>query len=130
MSNLRSDCRDLIKNLPAGDKWKVHIFALCMQIDQIEEFWHGAATGKFVLENAIRKHRDQKGDDRCWMDDEELYRMLPEGYEPGKRDTSVELANCQRFMACRQNPKTEYVSPQREIDRLRDELQKIREAQA
>ena len=31
------------------------------------------------LRAAIRSHRDQKGDDRCWMDDVELYKNLPEG---------------------------------------------------
>jgi len=31
------------------------------------------------LRNAIRSHRDQIGDDRCWMDDIGLYKILPEG---------------------------------------------------
>lgn len=73
----------------------------------------------FVLQAAIRKHRDQHGDDRCWRDDEELYSVLPEGYTPRARDTAVELKNCERFIANRQNPKTEYVSPEREIERLK-----------
>lgn len=30
------------------------------------------------LENAIRKHRDAKGHDRCWQNDKELYRALGE----------------------------------------------------
>lgn len=42
MSNLRSDCRDLVKDLPAGDTWKCHIERLCHQVDQIEETWHAA----------------------------------------------------------------------------------------
>lgn len=71
------------------------------------------------LEAAIRNHRDQRGDDRCWLDDEGLYLVLSEGYEPPARDTTVELDNCKRFIACRQNPATEYVSPQREISDLK-----------
>lgn len=71
------------------------------------------------LEAAIRKHRDYRGDDRCWLDDEELYRVLPEGYTPPQRDGAVELENCKRFIECRRNPKTEYVSPQREIEELK-----------
>jgi hypothetical protein len=71
------------------------------------------------LERAIREHRDQRGDDRCWRDDEELYEVLPEGYEVPTRDTAVELSLCERFIKNRQNPKTEYVSPEREIERLR-----------
>lgn len=71
------------------------------------------------LLSAIRNHRDQRGDDRCWMDDEELYKALPEGYAPPARDTAVELENCKRFIACRQNPATEYVSPEKEISGLK-----------
>lgn len=71
------------------------------------------------LRDAIRKHRDYRGDDRCFLDDEELYAILPEGYTPRERDSAVELKNCERFIASRQNPKTEYVSPEREIERLK-----------
>ena len=42
MSNLRSDCRDLVKDLPAGDVWKAHVERLCLQIDAVEECWHSA----------------------------------------------------------------------------------------
>lgn len=31
------------------------------------------------LETAIRNHRDQKGDNRCWLDDLELYKVLNDG---------------------------------------------------
>ena len=48
---------------------------------------------------AIRKVRDQKGDDRCWKDLEELYGVLPEGYESPVRDTLVELENCKKYIA-------------------------------
>ncbi len=70
------------------------------------------------LRDAIRQHRDARGDDRCWMDDEELYKVLPEGYTPPARDTTVELASCEQYIACRHNPATEYVSPQRRIEQL------------
>ena len=43
---------------------------------------------------AIRKHRDQRLDDRCWMDDFELYASLPEGLDP-------------RYVDLRQLPKEE-----------------------
>jgi len=71
------------------------------------------------LEDAIRAHRDARGDDRCWMDDEELYGILPEGYTAPERDCNIELENCKKFIATRHNnPSTIYVSPQREIERL------------
>jgi len=74
-----------------------------------------------ILQHAIRTHRDARGDDRCWMDDEDLYRLLPEGYTPPTRDAAVELDACKRFIACRHNPATHYHSPQREIERLTGE---------
>ena len=74
------------------------------------------------LEAAIRKHRDQRGDDRCWLDDEELYKVLPEGYNTPSRDTAVELDNCRKFIECRGNPGTEYISPERSIEELREAL--------
>lgn len=57
------------------------------------------------LEDAIRTHRDQRGDDRCWMDDQQLYAVLGDT----KANTAlppreVFLANCARFYACRQAP--------------------------
>lgn len=67
---------------------------------------------------AIRRHRDERGDDRCRQDDDVLYRALPEGFTPPARDSSVEIANCVRYIDCRQNPATEYVSPQRRIEEL------------
>lgn len=78
------------------------------------------------LLQAIRKHRDQRGDDRCWMDDEELYAALPEGYTPPARDTAVMLKHCERFIVCRENPKTEYVSPEREIERLKGVIDSLK----
>lgn len=78
-----------------------------------------------ALTAAIRRHRDARGDDRCWMDDETLYGVLPEGYTPPARDSAVELARCQQFIASRQNPATIYVSPEREIEILRAGLARI-----
>lgn len=56
-----------------------------------------------MLEAAIRKHRDQKADDRCWMDDLELYAVLGDQVVPDNRvgcPTEM-LANCERFIARR-----------------------------
>jgi hypothetical protein len=75
-----------------------------------------------VLRAAIRTHRDARGDDRCWMDDEALYAVLPEGYTPPPRDTAVELDRCRQFIEARRNPATSYVSPERELERLRNIL--------
>lgn len=90
------------------------------------ELMDGLKQDKRWLEDAIRRHRDQRGDDRCWMDDEELYAALPEGYKPPERDTSVELERCRQYIECRRNPRTVYVSPQRRIDELEAENARLR----
>jgi hypothetical protein len=82
------------------------------------------------LRAAIRKHRDYRGDDRCWQDDEELYAVLPEGYTPPARDSAVELKNCERYIACRHNPATECVSPQRRIEELEQQVKDYDEQNA
>lgn len=60
---------------------------------------------KDELEKAIRSHRDAKGDDRCWLDDEALYAVLGEGNGsltlPSKE---IFLANCAKYHECRQPP--------------------------
>ncbi len=55
------------------------------------------------LEEGIRKHRDAKGDDRCWLDDSELYKLLgdtPADFALPPRD--VMLENCRRYIDVRQ----------------------------
>lgn len=57
------------------------------------------------LRNGIRKHRDERGHDRCWMDDQRLYSCLPETIDI---DTTLPprecfLKNCEKFYENRQN---------------------------
>src|SRR5574337_22320 len=59
------------------------------------------------LRDAIRRHRDEKGHDRCWLDDLELYKSLPEGLKDvdltlPSRDEFI--TNCERYHAHRQDP--------------------------
>lgn len=59
------------------------------------------------LRSIIRYHRDQKGDDRCWVDDLRLYETLPEGsagYDPTLPPEEEFLNNCKRFCHSRQTP--------------------------
>lgn len=78
------------------------------------------------LRAGIRKHMNQRGDDRCHLDDGELYALLPEGDTRPAVDTAVTLENCRRFIACRQQGR-EYVSPERELERLRAEADRLRQ---
>ena len=77
------------------------------------------------LEAAIRKIRDSRGDDRCWMDYESLFALLPEGYTPPIRDTTVELDLCRQFIASCHDPKVQYVSPQRRIEELEEKVRSL-----
>jgi hypothetical protein len=58
------------------------------------------------LRKAIRQHRDQRGDDRCWLDDLTLYMELGEGQNdemfplPPKCEF---LKSCDRFWEQRQH---------------------------
>ena len=55
------------------------------------------------LEAAIRKHRDQRGDDRCWLDDMELYAVLGDARVDLTLPPKDEfLGHCARFWECRQ----------------------------
>ena len=51
------------------------------------------------LENAINHHRKQKSDDRCWLDDLELYAVLGDDVLPDNSLPCKEkfLNNCSRY---------------------------------
>jgi hypothetical protein len=86
------------------------------------------------LKGAIRKHRDARGDDRCWIDDLELYRIIGDGDVdpsilalPSKCEF---LESCSRFWSQRQHPDDQTIDPhpmtiaqlEAEIDRLKGVL--------
>jgi hypothetical protein len=52
------------------------------------------------LEAAIRRHRDERSDDRCWRDDDRLYEVLGDGIKCDRRvgDKAEMLKNCERFI--------------------------------
>lgn len=85
------------------------------------------------LEEAIRKHRDQRGDNRCWLDDVELYRSLRDELSEYAVDTELPpkcdfLMSCSRYWDQRQRPSDKNLTPscmtlaqlQAEVERLRD----------
>ena len=56
------------------------------------------------LRNGIRKHRDQKGDENCWLDDQfYLYGLLPEKIkaDPQLPEKQLMMLNCSRYYDCR-----------------------------
>ena len=63
------------------------------------------------LEAAIREHRDQKGDDRCWLDDLKLYDVLGETPPALSLPPKCEfLESCARYWEQRQRPEEKVVS--------------------
>lgn len=60
------------------------------------------------LRTTIREHRDMRGDDRCWKDDDLLYQTLPEGSFCLKEFTPEEkeilMARCSRYWDTRRYP--------------------------
>lgn len=85
------------------------------------------------LENAIRKHRDQKLDDRCFLDDQELYKVLnepiPEDYNAIPPIDKM-LKNCKRYLEKRCNPDNKWKSYQEleeELSKLKDSIKEQRE---
>lgn len=58
------------------------------------------------LRKGIRTHRDQKGDENCWLDDQMyLYGLLPEkiGANPELPDKELMMLNCSRYYDCRKS---------------------------
>lgn len=79
-----------------------------------------------LLEIAIRKHRDEKGDDRCYLDDYELYAVLNEPIPESAcqlNEPSEMIECCNRFVEARHDPSKAYLSPQREIEAIASRLQ-------
>ena len=96
---------------------------------QLSEFESDLTVRIDELETAIRNHRDQKGDDRCWLDDVEIYKVLPEGVADADLRLHCPkemLENCKKYLAHRQNPEVPYISPQREIEKLEKENERLR----
>ena len=61
------------------------------------------------LRGGIRDHRDQRGDDRCWLDDERLHALLPEGVPARTRmDFELMYPNCRRFLETRVHPRDRF----------------------
>lgn len=74
---------------------------LNMSVDQLQE-------EVLKLRNGIRQHRDQKGDDNCWLDDQNyLYDLLPEKIIPFPElpEKNLMMLNCSRYYDCRKENK-------------------------
>jgi hypothetical protein len=105
------------------------------QMDQLQNDLCQAATDLDAaraevarLRAAIEIHRDQKGDDRCWLDDLALYSAIGEPNAVQRLPPKCEfLKSCDRYWEQRQSPLDKPVRAgdmtigqlEREIDRYR-----------
>lgn len=70
-----------------------------------------------MLTSAIENHKNQKGDDRCWLDDAELYAAAGlKGANTALPPLEEFISNCKRFHASRQNPEHKYVTVEELIE--------------
>ena len=87
-------------------------------------------TEYLKLKTAIRKHSDQRGDDRCWLDDIELYDALGEesaGVNMTLPPKCEFLKSCERFWEQRQFQKQEPSPDEMTIGQLQNEVKRLRE---
>jgi len=115
---------------PAGDVSKLilqkdTIKALELKIETYEKKDHTRTKEHnfLVVENrklydAVKKHHDQKGDDRCWIDDVELYTAA--GLDSG--NTALPslpefIGNCVRYHQSRQSPFDKYLTVEQQIQK-------------
>lgn len=82
-----------------------------MDVDLISMSKEELQNEVMKLREGIRKHRDQKGDENCWLDDQfYLYGMLPEKIkvDPELPPKELMMVNCSRYYDCRKAGK-EYI---------------------
>lgn len=94
------------------------------------EPWEEVLQEVEKLQDAIRKHRDMRADDRCVGDDYELYQVLGETIPQHACQLNcpeIMLEDCRRFIESRHDPNKPYLSPQREIERLEAEIVRLEE---
>lgn len=74
-------------------------------MDDLSKYSKEDAISEIIkLRAAIRLHRDEKGHDRCWLDDQRLYQVLPESVKADFKLPNREefLKNCEKYWKERQ----------------------------
>jgi hypothetical protein len=105
MSNVSISEEDLRRLLSENDHMRKQIAELQGRGTEFQLEVRELKNETEKLRDGIRYHRDQKGDDRCWVDDLRLYELLPEGpagYDSTLPSEEIFLENCKRFCRTRQ----------------------------
>lgn len=98
MSNLRSDCRDLVADLPAGDVYRSHIERLCYQIDEVEERWLAAERNRQTAEKKLQAARKALENIVCTVGQDRGVILLDhEGRTQYDKDLNCQVYLCENF---------------------------------
>jgi hypothetical protein len=120
----------------SGDNYEIIGDAIA-EIESQAERLNEAGTKIAALVDAITRHRDQKGDDRCWLDDLVLYAAIGEPNAVQHLPEKCEfLKSCERYWEQRQAPLDKLVRAgdmtigqlECEIANLIEQRDKLREA--
>ena len=81
-------------------EWSEHDTTLLLKLHRLNKCFEEAKAEAATLRNAIREHRAQRSDDRCWMDDQKLYAVLGDGDIGDNRvgSKAAMLVNCERYI--------------------------------
>ncbi len=129
---LANSCRQILQEMRAKDFVAFSFPDKQTPVSVVIQRSDGQSPAERVkeLEEAIRKHRDTEGEDRCWKTDDELYKVLPEG--KNNADTRIEeplvmLNKCIRYIKCHTDPNNNnYRSHVDEIKQLREVIQTLK----
>lgn len=95
-------------------------------LEETRKLYDKVVAQAFKYAQAIREHRSQRLDDRCWLDDQDLYRVLGDGNLGDNSTPPMEemLKNCKRFLEQRCNPGNwpSYQELERRIALMKEDL--------
>jgi len=106
----------VVKDLPEPGRKAVQAFV--RNIQRLEDKLETKTSDYNRLVLAVKKHHDQKGDDRCWLDDATLYQETGlQGAETALPGRDEFLENCSRFHESRVHPsdKNKYITVEQRI---------------
>lgn len=100
-----------------------------VEIDSLLAYCRCPIGENLRLRAAVINHRSQRSDDRCWLDDQELYAVLGDGDLGDNRvgDKTAMLENCKRFLdqRCQAGGWKTYAEMEAERERLCDSVKPL-----
>lgn len=121
LSDVQKAALEAMRQYPPGSEGSKAFSAVFARADTTSRSPSALWAENQKLLAAIREHAFEKGDDRCWIDDEKLYAAA--GIDLAETNTALPpkdefLGNCARYHACRQKPGAVYVTPAEHLKRV------------